>query len=234
MRINKYIASAGICSRRAADELIKQGKVKVNGAVVTEPGLDIAGGDRVTVGGSEIRPAQQTVCYALNKPPGYVTTTSDEKGRATVMDLLTDVTVRVFPVGRLDYETAGLLLLTNDGALSQHISHPSHAVYKTYIAEVSGELTIDSVKRLQAGVVIDGRRTAPAKVTVKKQKGNMSLVEIQIREGRNRQVRKMFEAVSCRVTYLQRTAIGEIRLGRLLEGSYRKLTPQELEYLRNC
>jgi 23S rRNA pseudouridine2605 synthase len=234
MRINKYIASAGASSRRGADELIKQGRVKLNGAVITEPGCDVAEGDVVAVDGREIRPAAQTVCYALNKPPGYVTTTSDDKGRATVLDLLTDVTVRVFPVGRLDYETAGLLLLTNDGDLSNHISHPSHKVYKTYSAEVRGDLTLDALRRLREGVPIDGRRTAPAIVELKKQKGNMSLVEIKICEGRNRQVRRMFEAVGCKVTYLQRTAIGEIRLGRLLEGSYRRLTPQEIEYLRGC
>ena len=232
MRINKYIASSGYASRRKADELIENGQVKINGAVLRSPGYDVQPGDVVTVSGHIVEATEELVYYVLNKPQGYVTTTSDEKDRPTVMDLMTDVTVRVFPVGRLDYDSAGLLIMTNDGELSNHIAHPKNKVWKTYMAEVAGPLTLAKVSQLQKGVVIDGRMTAPAKARLLKQKGDMSLVEVQIHEGRNRQVRKMFEAVGCKVTYLQRTQIGEVKLGRLHEGDYRKLTRDEINYLK--
>lgn len=234
MRINKYIASSGYASRRKADELIENGQVKINGAVLRSPGYDVQAGDVVTVSGHIVEATEELVYYVLNKPQGYVTTTSDEKDRPTVMDLMTDVTVRVFPVGRLDYDSAGLLIMTNDGELSNHIAHPKNKVWKTYMAEVAGPLTLAKVSQLQKGVVIDGRMTAPAKARLLKQKGDMSLVEVQIHEGRNRQVRKMFEAVGCKVTYLQRTQIGEVKLGRLHEGDYRKLTRDEINYLKGC
>ncbi len=234
MRINKYIASSGYSSRRKADELIENGQVKINGAVLRSPGYDVAPGDKVEVSGHLIEAHEELVYYLLNKPQGYVTTTSDEKNRPTVMDLMTDVTVRVFPVGRLDYDSAGLLIMTNDGELSNHIAHPRSKVWKTYMAEVAGPLTLAKVAQLQKGVMVDDRMTAPAKARLLKQKGDMSLVEVQIHEGRNRQVRKMFEAVGCRVTYLQRTQIGEVKLGRLHEGDYRKLTREEIDYLKGC
>lgn len=234
MRINKYIASSGYASRRKADELIENGQVKINGAVLRSPGYDVQPGDVVTVSGHIVEATEDLVYYVLNKPQGYVTTTSDEKDRPTVMDLMTDVTVRVFPVGRLDYDSAGLLIMTNDGELTNHIAHPKNKVWKTYMAEVAGPLTLAKVSQLQKGVVIDGRMTAPAKARLLKQKGDMSLVEVQIHEGRNRQVRKMFEAVGCKVTYLQRTQIGEVKLGRLHEGDYRKLTRDEINYLKGC
>ena len=233
MRINKYIASSGFCSRRKADEYIVKGQVKVNDAVLTEPGYDVAEGDRVLVCGKPVTGKEELVYYALNKPPGYITSVKDEQDRLTVMDLMTDVTARVFPVGRLDYDSAGLIIMTNDGELSQHIAHPKNKIYKTYLCEVQGELTLRKAELLQAGVIIEGRRTAPAFVEIKKQKGDMSLVEIKIHEGRNRQVRKMFREVGCTVTYLQRTQIGEIKLGRLHEGDYRRLTAAEVDYLKN-
>jgi 23S rRNA pseudouridine2605 synthase len=137
-------------------------------------------------------------------------------------------------VGRLDYDTAGLLIMTNDGELSNHIAHPRNQVWKTYIAEVAGSFSLSKAEVLKKGVIIDGRKTAPAQVAILKQKGDMSLVEIKICEGRNRQVRKMFAAVGCKVSYLERTQIGEIKLGRLHEGDYRKLTQKEIDYLKNC
>lgn len=232
MRINKYIAASGYCSRRKADELISDGKVKVNGAILKELGYYVKDGDKVVCEGHELKAAEDLVYYALNKPQGYVTTASDEKGRLTVLDLMTDVTTRVFSVGRLDYDSAGLLLMTNDGALANKIAHPKSKVWKTYLAEVAGQINQEKLRELANGVIIDGKKTLPAKLKLVKQKGDMSLVEIKISEGRNRQVRKMFEAVSCKVTFLERTAIGEISLGRLHEGDYRKLTAKELEYLR--
>ena len=234
MRINKYIASSGIASRRKADELIEAGQVKVNGAVLRSPGYDVLETDKVEVSGHLIEAKEELVYYALNKPQGYVTTTSDEKDRPTVIDLMTDVTTRLFPVGRLDYDSAGLLIMTNDGELSQHIAHPRNKVWKTYLAEVAGQMTLSKIDVLRNGVIIEGRKTAPAKAKLLKQKGDMSLVEISIHEGRNRQVRKMFAELGCKVTYLQRTQIGEVKLGRLHEGDYRKLTKEEIDYLKKC
>ena len=225
---------SGFASRRKADELIENGQVKINGAVLRSPGYDVLEGDRVEVSGHLIEAKEELVYYALNKPQGYVTTTSDEKDRLTVLDLMTDVTVRVFPVGRLDYDSAGLLIMTNDGELTNHIAHPRNKVWKTYMAEVAGDMTLAKVAELKKGVLVDGRMTAPAKVRLLRQKGDMSLLEIQIHEGRNRQIRKMVQAVGCKVTYLQRTQIGEVKLGRLHEGDYRKLTQEEINYLKGC
>lgn len=233
MRLNRYIASAGICSRRKADELIANGNVKVNGAVCTEFGTDIGEEDVVSVNGRRIEAAEKKVYIALNKPAGYVTTMSDNRERLTVADLVTDIPQRLFPVGRLDYNTTGLLIMTNDGDLAQHLSHPSHEVYKTYVAEVDGVVSQARLAKLRKGVDIGGFVTAPARVRVLKQKPRTAVVEISIREGRNRQVRKMFAAVGNKVRSLERIAIGDIALGRLLSGHYRKLTVREIEYLRN-
>jgi len=242
MRINKYIALAGIASRRKADELIADGKVKVNGAVLKEPGYDVKDDDVVEVLGNALTGPEKLVYYALNKPAGYVTTLSDEKGRPTVVSLLTDVTARVFPVGRLDYDTSGLLILTNDGKLTQHVSHPKNKVWKTYIAFVNAPLTYDDVKALRNGVEIELKEggktrkymTRPAQVEVLEQRAHDCVIEIKISEGKNRQVRKMIEAIGYKVISLQRVAIGDIQLGRTKEGGYRKLTPEEVNYLKNC
>ena len=242
MRINKYIAQAGIASRRKADELITDGKVKVNGAVLREPGYDVLDGDRVEVGGKLISGSEKPVYFALNKPAGYVTTLSDEKGRPTVVSLLTDVTERVFPVGRLDYDSSGLLILTNDGALAEHVAHPRNKVWKTYLARVNGIPSYDEIKQLRNGVEIELREggkirrytTRPAEIEMISQAPHEAVLQVKISEGKNRQVRKMFEAVGYKVLALERIAIGEILLGRTKQGTYRKLTKEEIEYLRNC
>lgn len=233
MRLNKYIAQAGIASRRKADDLISCGNVKINGAVVKELGTDVKEGDVVEVNGRRITPSEKKVYVLLNKPLGYVTTSSDEKDRATVLDLVADVPERIFPVGRLDYNTSGLLILTNDGELAYRLTHPKHHVYKTYRAQVQGVLSNERIARLRRGVDIGGFITSPAQVKVIKQGERSALVEIQIYEGKNRQVRKMFAAVGNKVTALQRIAMGDIRLGRLMEGHYRKLTREEIEYLKS-
>ena len=168
----------------------------------------------------------------MNKPKGYITTVSDEQDRPTVMDLITDVTERVFPVGRLDYNTTGLLILTNDGELSQKLTHPQHQVTKTYHARVTGVLSNERLNRLRNGVDIGGYVTAKARVDILKQAEKSTIVEIEISEGKNRQVRKMFTAVGCKVQELERVCLGEIRLGRLLQGHYRNLTAREVEYLK--
>ncbi|MBR0139025.1 MAG: rRNA pseudouridine synthase [Firmicutes bacterium] len=233
MRINKYIASAGVCSRRAADELIVSGRVKVNGAVLKEPGYDVKESDLVQVDGRYIQGSEKLVYYALNKPAGFVTTTSDEKDRPTVLDLMSEVDVRVFPVGRLDYETTGLLIMTNDGELANHITHPSKKVFKTYIALIDGEISLAQAERLRNGVDIGGYTTRPAKVEILKQAG-VSKVRISISEGKNRQVRRMFAALGFNVVSLQRISIGQVMLGHLHEGHYRKLSAEEVDYLKNC
>ena len=233
MRLNKYIASAGICSRRKADELIAAGNVKINGAVMREMGYDVQDGDRVVVNGRLIEPDERKVYIAVNKPWGYVTTMDDEQDRAKVADLVNDIPERLFPVGRLDYNTTGLLLMTNDGDLTYRLTHPKHEVYKTYVAVVSGVLSDARLARLRRGVDIGGYTTKPAKVRVLRQNPRSAVVEIAIREGKNRQVRKMFSAVGNRVQELERIAIGEVRLGRMQEGHYRKLTQKEIEYLKS-
>lgn len=233
MRLNKYIAQAGICSRRKADELISCGNVKVNDIVVRELGVQVEDGDKVTVNGKPVEAAEKKVYVAVNKPLGYITSMDDDKDRATVAQLVEDVPERLFPVGRLDYNTTGLLIMTNDGQLTYSLTHPKHQVWKTYVATVAGVLSNQRVAKLRKGVDIGGYITAPARVKVLKQMPRHAVVEIQIHEGKNRQVRKMFAAVGNRVQSLERTAIGDVRLGRLMSGHYRKLTREEIEYLKS-
>ncbi len=235
MRLNKYIAQAGVASRRKADELISAGKVKINGTVCTVLGTDVAPGDRVTVNGRDISGQEEKlVYYALNKPLGYITTTSDEKNRETVLSLLSDVTQRVFPVGRLDADTTGLLIMTNDGQLANRITHPRNLVWKTYEVEINIAISEEKMEKLRSGVDIGGYITRPAQVKLLKQTAHASLLEVKICEGKNRQIRKMFKAVDAKVVDLERTARGEVRLGRTHVGTYRKLTKEEIDYLKNC
>ncbi len=234
MRINKYIAQAGFCSRRKADELIANGNVKINGAVLREPGYDVAEGDRVEVNGRELSAEKKLEYVLINKPLGVVTTVSDDKDRLTVMDVVADIDARLFPVGRLDYNTSGALIMTNDGELAYRLTHPKHEVYKTYRAKVTGVLSNERASRLRKGVDIGGFVTSPAKVRIIKGSAHSTIVEIAIHEGKNRQVRKMFAAVGNPVQELERIAIGDIRLGHLKVGHYRKLTREEIEYLKNC
>ena len=233
MRLNKYIAQSGIASRRKADELTINGNVKVNGRVMKELGYDVLPDDTVEVNGRVISADEKKVYIALNKPKGFVTTMSDDKDRLTVADLVSDIPERIFPVGRLDYNTTGLLIMTNDGDLANKLSHPRHHVEKTYRAKVSGVLSGKRMSALRKGVDIGGFVTSPAKVTIVKQTEKSAIATITIHEGKNRQVRKMFKAIGCPVQELTRIAIGDIQLARLKEGTYRKLTRQEIDYLKN-
>ncbi|HKK96212.1 MAG TPA: pseudouridine synthase [Anaerovoracaceae bacterium] len=233
MRINKYIATAGIASRRKADDLIANGNVKVNGETVAELGYDVTDSDTVSVNGRVVKPEKRMVYIALNKPVGYVTTVSDDKKRPKVMDLVTDADVRLFPVGRLDFNTSGLLVLTNDGDLANKMTHPKHDIYKTYRALVKGIVSDKQLYKLTKGVDIGGYVTKPAKVSVVKIIGKNTLIELSIAEGKNRQIRKMLKAVDRPVIELTRISIGEIKLGRLMVGGYRKLKQEEIEYLKN-
>lgn len=233
MRINKYIQLSGIASRRKADELVKNGNVKVNGKVMDSVGYDVKDGDTVSVNGEEIK-FEKKCYYLLNKPYGVVTTLSDEKGRMTVIDLMDDVNERVFPVGRLDYNTTGALIMTNDGDLSYHITHPKNEIFKTYLALVNGVFSEEKANRLRKGIKLETYTTHPAKVKiVKAEKGN-TLVEVSISEGKNHEVRDMLKAVGNPVMELKRVSIGKVNLGHLLIGHYRKLTKEEIEYLKNA
>jgi len=233
MRLNRYIAQAGVASRRKADELTANGNVKVNGEVMRELGYDVKEGDAVEVNGISIKPAATAVYIMLNKPKGYITSMRDERGRPVVTELITDVEGRLFPVGRLDCETTGLLLMTNDGELANKLMHPKNNVTKTYRARVEGIISKERLARLRNGVDIGGFVTSRAEAELVKQGEHYAIVDIKIHEGHNRQVRKMFVAVGNRVLELERTAIGELYLGRLLEGNYRKLKKNEVEYLKN-
>lgn len=231
VRLQKYIAMSGTASRRAAEKLIDEGRVSVNGKRIREQGVKVEiGNDEVTVDGVLVKAINKKVYIALNKPEGYVTTVKDEFDRATVMELVKDINVRVFPVGRLDYETEGLLLMTNDGEWANKVSHPSFESSKKYYAVLKGVLTIPELNRIRRGVVIDGKKTAPAECEIMEIDMGMTLVEITIHEGRNRQVRKMFEAVGHDVKKLRRDRVGIIELGNLPEGRWRYLTSSEIEY----
>lgn len=233
MRLNKYIAHSGLASRRKADDLVFNGNVKINGVTCHEPGYDVKDGDVVEVNGSRIQSAEKLEYVLLNKPLGYITSVQDEHDRPVVTELVADINARLFPVGRLDYNTSGLLIMTNDGDLAYRLTHPKHEVTKTYRARVAGNLSNVKIAKLRKGVDIGGFVTSPAQVKVVKPGERSTVVEITIHEGKNRQVRKMFAAVGNRVQELERISLGELRLGRLKEGHYRKLKREEIEYLKS-
>jgi len=230
IRLNRYLASAGVASRRHADELIAAGAVRVNGRVVTVLGTIVGDGDIVEVSGKVVRPPEAPTYLLLNKPVGVVTTMHDPHGRRAVADLL-PAGAPVVPVGRLDYATSGALLLTNDGELAHRLLHRRFGVEKTYRAEITGRLSPEAVRRLQRGVVLDDFRAAGAKVRVVAVRRDSSVVDVTIHEGRNRQVRRMFEALGHRVFALTRTHFGPLRLGALPVGHVRPLTLKEREAL---
>jgi pseudouridine synthase len=246
LRLQKLLSQAGVASRRAAEKLIAEGRVSVNGVTVREMGsrADPASDD-IRVDGRRIKGAQRQRYILLNKPSGFVSTRSDPQRRPTVVDLLEGVREYVYPVGRLDYDTEGLLLLTNDGELAARLTHPRHGVDRTYEARVAGIPDEEALQRLRQGMPLDGRRTAPADVALltrsrparHSQASNRgrdeSVLRITIREGRNRQVRRMCEAVGHPVRTLKRIRIGSLQDRRLKPGQWRELTAEELERLRS-
>ena len=232
MRLQKYMAECGVASRRKAEEMIAAGQVTVNGTVVTQMGTQVEEGDEVRVDGRVIRPEAEKRYIIYHKPAGEVTTVSDPEGRTCVLDHFRDFPVRLYPVGRLDYDSEGLLLLTNDGALTERMLHPSHQVDKTYLARVTGSVSLDSVRQLRQGVLLDDHPTAPAKVRIVKQETFATVVLVTIHEGRNRQVRRMFEAVGHQVLQLRRVKFGPLELGDLPRGQWRELTGEELRKLQ--
>lgn len=231
VRLNKYLADCGVGSRRECDRLISDGVVKINGKVAVL-GSTVNENDHVTVNDKRVGEKQKNYYIMLHKPKGYVTTVKDDLGRKTVMDLVSNIKARLYPVGRLDYDTEGLLILTNDGDLANRLTHPRHEVNKTYVCRISGVLSEKERIQLEKGVLIDGVKTAPARVKIVKQDQHNTRCEITIHEGRNRQVKKMFEAVGKEVEFLKRVAIGELRLGGLNRGEYRFLNDYEVEYLK--
>lgn len=236
MRINKYIASCGVASRRKAEEIILDGRVTVNGKLVTELAFNIdEEKDIVEIDGEQIGVEKNNVYIVLNKPEGYITTVKDQFDRPSVLDLVSDIKERVYPIGRLDYETSGLLLLTNDGDLTYKLTHPKHEVDKTYVARVKGKLTKEEIERFKTGLKIEDYTTAPAKLKVIKydEQRDSSLLEIKIHEGKNRQVRKMCKAINHPVLRLRRSAMGKIKIGDCEIGKYRYLTEDEIKYLKN-
>ena len=233
MRLQKYLALSGVASRRNSEKLIAEGHVSVNGVKVTEMGIQIdETKDRILVDGKTVRIEREKHYLAYNKPVGEVTTVSDPEGRATVMDKFKDYPVRLYPVGRLDYDSEGLLLLTNDGDMMQHLLHPSHEVPKQYLVRVSNHLEDENIRRLRAGVELDGRLTSPAQVRVVRYDTFATDVLVTIHEGRNRQVRRMFEAVGHSVVHLKRVGFGPIFLNDLPRGQWRRLTDVEVRKLK--
>ena len=232
MRLQKYMALCGVASRRKAEEMIAAGQVAVNGVTVTEMGAQVEDGDEVRVDGKIIRPEAEKRYVIYHKPAGEVTTVSDPEGRACVLDHFRDYPVRIYPVGRLDYDSEGLLLLTNDGALTERLLHPSHQVDKTYLARVTGQVGMEEVRQLRQGVLLDDHKTSPAKVRVIKLETFATQVLVTIHEGRNRQVRRMFEAVGHQVLQLRRVQFGPLDLGDLRRGQWRELTAEEVRKLQ--
>ncbi|MBS7297996.1 MAG: rRNA pseudouridine synthase [Eubacteriales bacterium] len=235
VRLQKYIAMCGKASRRKAEELIADGRVTVNGEKAVEQGIKVEiGADRIAVDGEELEMISKKYYIMLNKPVGYVSTVSDQFDRPTVIDLLSEeIRTRIFPVGRLDYETEGLLLLTNDGDFTYRVTHPKFEMSKTYLATVGSGLTVSGINALRRGVKIDDYKTSPAEVEILDADNTATLVKITIHEGRNRQVRKMFEAVGVKVKGLRRISIGTVELGNLPLGRWRYLTTHEVNYLMN-
>ncbi len=232
MRINKFLADSGVASRRACDKLIEEGRVSVNGKVC-KLGAEVDLDDVVTVDGSEVFLKKKLEYYIMNKPKGYVTTVKDDKGRKTVMDLLPESVGRVYPVGRLDYDTEGLLIFTSDGDLANRLTHPRNEIPKTYLVRIVGNISENALAKLRSGVILDGVKTKRATVKVVNETQNFTKLHVTITEGKNRQVRRMFESVNLEVDFLKRIKIGDLTLRGLDRGEVRKLSKEEIYYLQN-
>ena len=233
MRLQKYLAQCGVSSRRSAEKMISDGRVSVNGVIITGMGFQVdENSAQVQVDGRTVRPETEKHYLAYNKPVGEVTTVYDPEGRTTVMDHFRDYPVRLFPVGRLDYDSEGLLLLTNDGDMMNHMLHPSSNITKAYLTRVSNFVTDEEIRILRSGVMVDGKMTSSAQVRLIRHETLFTDLLISIHEGRNRQVRKMIEAVGHQVVHLKRVRFGPVELGSLPSGMWRKLTEEEIARLK--
>lgn len=231
IRINKYLAELGIGSRRSIDKMIAEGKIKVNG-ILAQSGLKVNEDDEIIVNGRSVNSKEKSkkVYFILNKPKRVLSTAKDERGRKTVVDLI-DTKERIFPIGRLDYDTEGLLLLTNDGEVFNKVIHPRTEVYKTYLVEAKGNINMTTLNRLKRGIMLDDKMTLPAKAKIILADEYHTVLHFAIKEGRNRQVRRMFDSVGHKVINLKRIMLGELNLDGLEVGEYRALTKKEIRYL---
>ncbi|BCL59374.1 pseudouridine synthase [Desulfomarina profundi] len=230
LRLQKYLAHCGVASRRKCEEFIQAGRVRVDGKIVDQPGVKITPGrHNITFDGQPVSQKNKHEYYLLNKPAGYVTTLSDPQGRPVVRSLLKNIHTRLFPVGRLDIDTEGALILTNDGQFAQKVQHPSFETNKTYEAVIRGHIKQSTIRLLEKGIMLEKKMTAPAKIRFLSQKGKNSAIQITIHEGRKRQVRKMFGAVGHPVIHLKRIAYGRLQLRNLPPGQYRKLDGEDLK-----
>ncbi|MDA7027770.1 pseudouridine synthase [Bacillus sp. CLL-7-23] len=232
-RLQKVIAHAGVASRRKAEELIKEGKVTVNGKTVKELGVKVSSGDRIEVNGIQLE-NEEPVYFLFYKPKGVISAVKDDKGRKVVIDFFHEVQERIYPIGRLDYDTSGLLLLTNDGDFANKLMHPKYEINKTYVAKIKGIPAKENLKKLERGLRLEEGKTAPAKVKLLSmdKKKRTSIIQITIHEGRNRQVRRMFEAIGHEVIKLKREEYAFLNLQGLNTGEKRELTPHEVKRLR--
>ncbi|MCL2861051.1 MAG: rRNA pseudouridine synthase [Firmicutes bacterium] len=238
MRINQFLATSGVASRRASEQVIKDGRVTVNGKKVTDLAVQInPDNDHVLLDGKKIEPIKKHLYIMLHKPKGYITSTKDEKERKTIMNLLEKkyLLKRVFPIGRLDYETEGLLLMTTDGDLCASLTHPKFEVPKTYVVKIEGEITELELNKIRDGIILDGVKTkkCKAKILEHDNASNITRIEVIISQGLNRQIRRMFEVINKQVVFLKRTHIGNLRLGGLSRGETRELKKEEIVYLKS-
>ena len=234
MRINKYLASAGLGSRRKCEEFVLQKRVKVNGKVIDNLAFDIAENDKVMIDDKLVSVPRSFTYLMMHKPKGYLTTVSDDRERKTVMELLPEEFNHLMPVGRLDYNSEGLLLFTNDGETAQKLMRPKNEIVKTYLVKVEGEVSSFDVSEIEKGVtLIDGTKFKKCKVNIKEIKERKTKLEIQITEGKNREIRKIFDKFGYNVIFLKRISIGEIKLGGLTRGTCRLLRPAEIRYLKS-
>ncbi len=232
IRLQKYIALCGVTSRRGAEKLIEEGHVSVNGKIITQQGVKVTSKDKVSVDGKMIQPEKKKYYIMMNKPTGYICAVTDDRERPCVVDILKDdIPARLFPVGRLDYDTSGLLLLTNDGDFMQKLTHPSYEVWKTYRAVVKGVPTEKNVEDFAAGIMLEDGKTEPAVLDVVGYKGKNAIAEISIKEGRNRQVRRMMQTIGHPVISLERISIAALELGNLKPGAWRNLKEKDFEAL---
>ena len=234
MRINKYLASSGLASRRKCEEYVTSGRVEIDGKVETSLSFDVPEKAEVKVDGKVVKPPEKFTYLMMHKPKGYLTTVSDDRNRKTVMELLPDEFKHLMPVGRLDYNSEGLLLFTNDGNVAQNIMRPAREVVKTYSVKVEGEVTEKAAKEMQKGVVlVDGTKFKECRVKIQEIKERKTKLEVSITEGKNREIRKIFDLFGYNVIFLKRISIGTIKLGGLTRGTCRLLRPNEISYLKS-